>query len=71
MFIQATKDNKGGRDGCYCALVRTVVKNGRQSHEVLRTLGFVPNSRIPYLKAAFNEGDPAEILKKELEKAIK
>jgi len=71
MFIQATKDNKGGHDGCYCALVKTVTKNGKQVHEVIRTLGFMPTERIPYLKAAYNEGDPAEILKRELEKLNK
>lgn len=68
MFIQATVDNKGGRDGCYCSLVKTVIKNGKSRHEVIRTIGFLPNDRIPYLKAAFNEGDPAEILKRELAK---
>ncbi len=25
VFIQATKDNKGGRDGLYCALVKSVL----------------------------------------------
>ena len=69
MFIQATKDNKGGRDGCYCALVKSVLVNGRSVHKVQRTFGFVPSERIPYLKAAFNEGDPAEILRAELEKS--
>ena len=34
-----------------------------------RTLGFVPPERIPYLKTAFNEGDPAETLRSELEKS--
>ena len=68
MFVQCTKDNKGGRNGCYCALVKSVFENGRSVHKVQKTFGFVPNERIPYLKAAFNEGDPAEILKQELAK---
>lgn len=66
MFVQCTKDNKGGRDGCYCALVKSVLVNGRSVHKVLKTFGFVRSGRIPYLKAAFNEGDPAEILESEL-----
>ena len=68
MFVQCTLDNKGLRNGCYCALVKSVVENGRSVHKVQRTFGYVPNERIPYLKAAFNDRDPAQILSRELAK---
>lgn len=65
MFVQATKDNKGGRDGYYCALVKSVIENGRSVHKVIRTFGFIPADRVPYLKACFTEKDPEVVLAKE------
>lgn len=68
MFIQTTKDNKGGRDGFYCALVKSVLVNGKSVHKVLRTFGYIPRDRVPYLKACFTDGDPEEVLRQEKEK---
>ena len=65
MFIQTTKDNKGGRDGFYCSLVKSVLVNGKSVHRVQRTFGFIPRERVPYLKACFADGDPEEVLRRE------
>jgi hypothetical protein len=34
----------------------------------MQSFGYVPSERLPYLRAAFNEGDPEEILSREREK---
>ena len=41
---------------------------GMPEHIKILNFGFITRERIPYLKAAFNTGDPAQILKNELEK---
>ncbi len=66
MFVKAIKDNKGGRDGFYCSLVESKRVNGKSSHKLILSFGYVPKDRLPYLRAAFNEGNPDEILKREL-----
>lgn len=68
MFVKAVKDNKGGRDGFFCSLVEARREKGRPKHKLVLSFGYVEKERIPYLRAAFNEGDPAEILQKELTK---
>lgn len=66
MFIHSVPDNKGGKDGYYCSLVESKLnQNGVCVHVEKINFGFIPSSRLPYLKAAFNKGDPEEILKKE------
>ena len=66
MFVNAVPDNKGKKDGYYCTLVESFRDRGISKHRILLTFGFVATPRIPYLKAAFNKGNPAEILQKEL-----
>lgn len=62
MFIHAVPDNKGHKDGFYCTLVESKRVNGKPTHVILQSFGFVPRVRVPYLKAAFNTGDPETIL---------
>lgn len=64
MFVKLVPDNRKKRDGFYCALVESVnVKGGQPTHKPIRSFGYVPKERIPYLKAAFDDGEPEEILK--------
>lgn len=65
MFIHAVPDNKGKRDGYYCSLVESHRVDGKSVHSIRLSFGFVPSERLPYLKAAFNEGDPAVLFEKE------
>jgi len=62
VFIHAVPDNRGKRDGYYCSLVKSKRINGVPSHSTVIAFGFLPSERLPYLKAAFNEGDPEQIL---------
>lgn len=70
MFVHAVKATKGGAKGYYCTVVTSVRKPGSTSpsHETVMKLGFVGEDRLPYVKAAFGDGDPAEILRRELSK---
>ncbi len=65
MFIHAVPDNRGKRDGYYCSLVESHRTGGKSVHSIKLSFGFVPSERLPYLKAAFNEGDPAVVFEKE------
>ena len=62
MFVHAIPDNRGKKNGYYCALVESHRKGSVPSHSIKISFGFIPSERLPYLKAAFNKGDPAEIL---------
>jgi len=65
VFIHAVPDNRGKKDGYYCSLVESHRENGKSVHSIKLSFGFIPTARLPYLKAAFNDGDPAEIFEKE------
>lgn len=65
MFVKAVKDNKGGKDGYYCSLVESRRKQGKPGHKLILSFGYVEKERLPYLRAAFNEGNPDEILERE------
>lgn len=65
MFIHAVPDNRGKRDGYYCSLVESRRDGGKSVHSIKLSFGFVPSERLPYLKAAFNQGDPAEVFERE------
>lgn len=65
MFIHAVPDNRGKKDGYYCSLVESRRINGVSKHEIVLSFGFIPSERLPYLKAAFNCGDPEAILERE------
>lgn len=65
MFINAVPDNRGKKDGYYCSLVESRRINGVPKHETVLSFGFIPADRLPYLKAAFNRGDPEAILEQE------
>ena len=65
MFIHAVPDNRGKKDGYYCSLVESHRIDGKSVHSIKLSFGFVPSERLPYLKAAFNEGDPATVFEME------
>jgi hypothetical protein len=65
VFVKAIPDNKNGKDGYYCSLVESKRENGKSYHVLMQSFGYVPSERLPYLRAAFNKGDPEEILSKE------
>ena len=53
----------------FCDLVESYRDDtGVPKHRIVVKLGQFDPGRIPYLKAAYNEGDPEEILKRELQK---
>ncbi len=65
MFILAVPDNRGKKDGYYCSLVESRRVDGISRHVTVLSFGFVAAERLPYLKAAFNRGDPEAILERE------
>lgn len=65
VFIQAVPDNRGKKDGYYCSLVESRRVDGVPRHEIVLSFGFIAAERLPYLKAAFNRGDPEAILARE------
>lgn len=74
MFIHAVPDNRGKKDGYFCSLVESSRINGKPTHKIILSFGFISSDRVPYLKAAFNRGDPETILtneKRSLEKRRK
>ena len=64
MFVHAVPDNRGKKGGYYCSLVESRRIDGVPSHVTLMSFGYVQPERLPYLKAAFNSGDPEDILVK-------
>ncbi|MBQ9174566.1 MAG: hypothetical protein IJ161_12625 [Bacteroidales bacterium] len=68
MFVHAVKATKKGVKGAYCTLVESRRLEDGPVHEKVMSFGFIPEGRVPYLKAAFGAGDPAEILSAELGK---
>ena len=71
MFVKAIPDNKRGRDGYFCSLVESKREKGKPVHKLIFSFGYIEKERLPYLRAAFNDGDPSEILQKELAKMRK
>jgi len=71
MFVHAIPDNKNGKDGYYCSLVESARINGVPKHKIIISFGFVPSDRLPFLQAAFNAGNPDEILRVSKEKLAK
>ena len=65
MFVHAVPDNRGKKDGYYCSLVESRRIDGIPKHEIKLSFGFIDAERLPYLKAAFNRGDPEAILERE------
>ena len=65
MFIHAVPDNRGKKDGYFCSLVESARIDGKPTHKTILSFGFVSSERLPYLKAAFNRGDPETILEQE------
>ena len=65
MFIHAVPDNRGKKDGYFCSLVESTRINGKPTHKIILSFGFISSDRVPYLKAAFNRGDPETILTNE------
>jgi hypothetical protein len=69
MFIRVIPNNKGAKDTVFCDLVESYRDDNNISrHRIVVKLGQFDRDRVPYLKAAFNRGDPAVILKNELGK---
>lgn len=72
MFIHAVPDNKGKKPGYFCSLVESVRnEKGVSVHVQKFNFGYVPAERLPYLRAAFNKGNPEEIFAKEKAKLNK
>ena len=65
MFVNAVPDNRGKKDGYYCTLMESYRDSGVPKHRTVLSFGFIPSERVPYLKAAFNNGDPETILERE------
>lgn len=65
MFIHAVPDNRGKKDGYFCSLVESARIDGKPTHKIILSFGFIESNRVPYLKAAFNRGDPEAILANE------
>lgn len=69
MFIRVVPNNKGAKNTVFCDLVESYRDDNNVSkHRVVVKLGQFDPGRVPYLKAAFYEGNPDEILKRELKK---
>lgn len=69
MFVRVIPNNKGPKDTVFCDLVESYRdEKGVSRHRVVVKLGQFDKDRVPYLKAAFNRGSPADILEHELEK---
>ncbi len=69
MFVRVIPNNKGSKNTVFCDLVESYRdENNVSRHRIVVKLGQFDPDRVPYLKAAFNRGDPALILKNELEK---
>jgi hypothetical protein len=64
LFIHAVPDNRGKKGGYYCSLVESRRINGVSQHFTILSFGYVQPDRLPYLKAAFNSGNPEDILSK-------
>lgn len=68
MFVRVIPNNKGKKDTYFCSLVESYRdENGRPRHRVVVKLGQFDAQHVPYLRAAFSSGDPAEALTHELE----
>ncbi len=69
MFLRVIPNNKGSKSTVFCDLVESYRdENNVSRHRVVVKLGRFDRERVPYLKAAFNSGDPAIILENELKK---
>lgn len=69
MFLRVTPNNKGKKNTVFCSLVESYRdENGVPKHRTVVKLGQFDRNRIPYLKAAFGDGDPERILAYELNK---
>ncbi len=70
MFIRVIPNNKGKKKTFFCDLVESYRDvNGVPKHRVVVKLGQFDELHIPYLKAAFSTGDPAEVLNHELNRS--
>ena len=67
MFVRVIPNNKGHKKTFFCDLVESYRdQNGTPRHRVVVKLGQFDGAYVPYLKAAFSMGDPAEALRNEL-----
>lgn len=66
MYIHAVPDNRGKSGGFFCSLVESVRIGGKPTHKTVLRFGRIAPNRLPYLKAAFNHGDPECIFKAEV-----
>lgn len=70
MFVRVIPNNKGKKNTCFCDLVESYRDaSGTPKHRTVVKLGQFDKNRIPYLKAAFGNGDPAIILNYELNRS--
>lgn len=67
MFLHIVKYSKKGVKGCYCSLMESYRDDsGKPVHKRVASIGFVAEDRVPFLKAAFTQEDPYEVLSREL-----
>ncbi len=66
MFVHAVPDNRGKSDEFFCSLVNSKRINGKSNHITVLRFGRIAEERLPYLKAAFNQGDPKQIFEAEV-----
>lgn len=68
MFVRVTPNNKGKKKTYFCSLVESYRdKDGTPKHRVVVKLGQFDARHVPYLRAAFSDDDPKEVLAHELE----
>ena len=66
MFLHLVKYNLKGEKGCYCSLMESYRdSSGKPAHRRVASLGFIPEGRVAFLKAAFSKEDPLEVLRSE------
>lgn len=66
MFLHTVKYKRKGSDGCYCSLMESYRdSDGKPVHKRVATLGFIPEDRVAFLKAAFSSRDPYDVLREE------
>ena len=69
MFVRVIPNNKGKKKTYFCDVVKSYRdEKGKPRHDVVVKLGQVEKERVPYLIAAYNDGDPKELLEYALKK---
>lgn len=66
MYLHTVSYTRKGVRGCYCSLMECHRdKSGKPVHKRIATIGFVPEERMPFMKAAFSVEDPEGVYLRE------